>query len=105
MALLLRQRSYTVQADPGETISGGTIATDQGSGSSPLSTQREGLSAADVAMVNLETAVTTRGTPVPKDFTFRAPPSASLQQAGADLVVGSRALTSDRLRTRRIGDR
>jgi poly-gamma-glutamate capsule biosynthesis protein CapA/YwtB (metallophosphatase superfamily) len=43
---------------------------------------------ADLAMVNLETAVTTRGTPAPKDFTFRAPPSAftALRAAGVDLA-------------------
>ena len=31
---------------------------------------------ADFAMVNLETAVTDRGTPEPKQFHFRAPPTA-----------------------------
>jgi poly-gamma-glutamate capsule biosynthesis protein CapA/YwtB (metallophosphatase superfamily) len=46
------------------------------------------LSAADLAMVNLESAVTTRGTPEPKDFHFRAPPSAytALTAAGIDVV-------------------
>jgi len=44
---------------------------------------------ADLAMVNLETAVTARGTPAPKEFTFRAPPSAftALRAAGVDLVT------------------
>jgi hypothetical protein len=44
---------------------------------------------ADLAMVNLETAVTERGTPAPKDFTFRAPPSAltALKEAGVDVVT------------------
>lgn len=48
----------------------------------------EQLSAADFAMVNLESAVTTRGTPEPKDFHFRAPPSAytALAAAGIDLA-------------------
>jgi hypothetical protein len=31
---------------------------------------------ADLAVVNLETAITERGSPAGKDFTFRAPPSA-----------------------------
>jgi poly-gamma-glutamate synthesis protein (capsule biosynthesis protein) len=55
----------------------------------PLSTQRDVLSAADLAMVNLETAVTTRGTPAPKEFTFRAPPSAfdALRAAGVDVTT------------------
>jgi poly-gamma-glutamate synthesis protein (capsule biosynthesis protein) len=33
------------------------------------------LAAADLAVVNLETAITERGAPVNKEFTFRAPPS------------------------------
>ena len=46
------------------------------------------LSAADLAMVNLETAVTRRGTPAPKQFHFRAPPSAvaAVRAAGVDVV-------------------
>jgi poly-gamma-glutamate capsule biosynthesis protein CapA/YwtB (metallophosphatase superfamily) len=43
---------------------------------------------ADLAVVNLETAVTTRGTPAAKEFTFRAPPSAfdALHAAGVDVA-------------------
>ncbi len=46
------------------------------------------LSAADFAMVNLETAVTTRGTPQPKTYHFRAPTTAyaAIKAAGVDLV-------------------
>lgn len=46
------------------------------------------LSAADLAMVNLETAVTDRGTPEPKTFHFRAPPAAydAVSAAGVDVV-------------------
>jgi poly-gamma-glutamate capsule biosynthesis protein CapA/YwtB (metallophosphatase superfamily) len=46
------------------------------------------LSAADLAMVNLETAITQRGTPQPKEFTFRAPATAftAVQSAGVDVV-------------------
>ncbi|MFC5003710.1 CapA family protein [Dactylosporangium cerinum] len=46
------------------------------------------LSAADLAVVNLETAVTTRGTPEPKEFHFRAPQSAyeAVKAAGVDAV-------------------
>jgi poly-gamma-glutamate capsule biosynthesis protein CapA/YwtB (metallophosphatase superfamily) len=42
----------------------------------------------DVAVVNLETAVTTRGTAEPKKYLFRAPPSAyeAVKAAGVDLV-------------------
>jgi poly-gamma-glutamate synthesis protein (capsule biosynthesis protein) len=46
------------------------------------------LSAADLAVINLETAVTTRGTPEPKQFRFRAPASAyqAVKAAGVDAV-------------------
>jgi poly-gamma-glutamate synthesis protein (capsule biosynthesis protein) len=46
------------------------------------------LGGADIAVVNLETAVTTRGTPTPKAFTFRAPPKAfaALRSAGVDVA-------------------
>ena len=48
----------------------------------------EQLRAADFAMVNLETAVTGRGTPQPKTYHFRAPTStyAAVQAAGIDVV-------------------
>ena len=47
------------------------------------------LRSADLAAVNLETAVTGRGTPQPKTFHFRAPASAfiALRAAGIDLVT------------------
>ena len=46
------------------------------------------LRAADFAMVNLETAVTSRGKPEPKTYHFRAPASAftAVRSAGVDLV-------------------
>jgi poly-gamma-glutamate capsule biosynthesis protein CapA/YwtB (metallophosphatase superfamily) len=46
------------------------------------------LQGADLAMVNLETAVTERGTPEPKEFHFRAPASAfaAVRAAGVDAV-------------------
>lgn len=47
------------------------------------------LSRADVAMVNLETAVTARGEPAAKAFVFRAPASAftALEAGGVDVVT------------------
>jgi hypothetical protein len=47
------------------------------------------LRAADVAMVNLETAITERGSPEPKQYDFRAPATAftALQSAGVDVVT------------------
>lgn len=47
------------------------------------------LRGADLGMVNLETAVTDRGTAQPKEFTFRAPAAAFgvLERAGVDVVT------------------
>jgi poly-gamma-glutamate synthesis protein (capsule biosynthesis protein) len=47
------------------------------------------LKSADLTMVNLETAITTRGTKEPKEFNFRAPPGAftALKAAGIDVVT------------------
>lgn len=49
----------------------------------------ETLSAADIAMVNLESAITERGVEEPKQFHFRAPASAlqALAAAGVDVVT------------------
>jgi len=46
------------------------------------------LSAADLAVLNLETAITERGEPVPKSFTFRAPASIldGIASSGVDAV-------------------
>jgi poly-gamma-glutamate capsule biosynthesis protein CapA/YwtB (metallophosphatase superfamily) len=46
------------------------------------------LRSADFTMVNLETAITTRGTKEPKEFNFRAPATAfsALRAAGVDVV-------------------
>ena len=52
-----------------------------------LAALRSTIGAADLSMVNLETAITTRGTPVPKEFHFRAPASALDAVAGAGIDV------------------
>jgi poly-gamma-glutamate synthesis protein (capsule biosynthesis protein) len=46
---------------------------------------------ADITVVNLETAITTRGTPAHKDFTFRAPPVllTRLRAVGVDVVTAA----------------
>ena len=49
------------------------------------------LSSADIAVVNLETAVTNGGTPTSKDFTFRAPTTAFAALRGAGVDVASMA--------------
>ncbi len=47
------------------------------------------LAGADLGVVNLETAVTTRGAPQPKEFTFRSPATAfqALKAGGVDVVT------------------
>jgi hypothetical protein len=53
-----------------------------------LASLRPYLATADVAMVNLETAITERGTPAPKQFHFRTTPAAvrALDAAGVDVA-------------------
>ena len=62
------------------------VLDDPGTGLADL---RPYLAQQDVAMVNLETAVTTRGREMPKKFHFRAPPTAfdALDAAGVDVVT------------------
>jgi poly-gamma-glutamate synthesis protein (capsule biosynthesis protein) len=49
------------------------------------------LTAADLTILNLETAITERGTPAPKEYNFRAPATAfaALRRAGVDVVTGA----------------
>jgi poly-gamma-glutamate synthesis protein (capsule biosynthesis protein) len=49
------------------------------------------LARADLAVVNLETAVTTRGTPAPKAYAFRAPPAAFAALRAGSVDVASMA--------------
>jgi len=53
-----------------------------------LGPMRDLLSAADLTVANLETAITTRGTGATKQFTFRSPPGIlnGMQTAGIDVV-------------------
>jgi poly-gamma-glutamate capsule biosynthesis protein CapA/YwtB (metallophosphatase superfamily) len=62
-----------------------SLLSDPSSAFGPVSAL---FTAADLAMVNLETAVTERGSPEPKQFHFRAPPSAfnAISSAGVDVV-------------------
>ncbi|SNQ49281.1 Bacterial capsule synthesis protein [Frankia canadensis] len=65
---------------------GARLAADPATAIGPMAAT---LSAADLAIANLETAVTTGGTPAPKEYTFRAPPTAfdALRAAGIDVVT------------------
>lgn len=64
------------------------LTADPGNALGPVS---ESLSAADLAMVNLESAVTTGGAAAPKTYTFRAPPSAFRALSGAGVDVATMA--------------
>ena len=54
-----------------------------------LAELRDSVGSADLTVVNLETALTSRGTPAPKSFHFRSPPAAldALADAGVDAVT------------------
>jgi poly-gamma-glutamate synthesis protein (capsule biosynthesis protein) len=69
-----------------EGVISSRLARDPATALGPITTV---LRRADLAMVNLETAITTRGTPASKSFTFRAPPTAfqALEAAGVDVVT------------------
>lgn len=76
---------HFVASDNGVPNRTGALLADPRTAFGPVA---ELLSAADVAMLNLETAVTTAGTPEPKAFHFRAPPAAyaAVRAAGVDVV-------------------
>lgn len=65
------------------------IADHLRDGGNPLAGMADVLGAADVAVVNLETAVGTLGTPADKTYTFQADPSLAdaLADAGVDVVT------------------
>ncbi len=62
------------------------LAADPATALGPIASVLQG---ADLAMVNLESAITTRGTPAAKQYVFRAPASAftALRAAGVDVVT------------------
>lgn len=64
------------------------IAAAMGRGEQPLSAIAPALADADLTIVNLETAVGSRGTAAPKSYTFQAPPALleHLVAAGVDIV-------------------
>jgi hypothetical protein len=64
------------------------IAVAVAEGRNPLAPVAGILASADVAVLNLETPLSTRGTPASKTYTFRGPPAlaADLAEAGVDVV-------------------
>ena len=73
----------------GDVLLGGAYQDAAGDSVSLAFRGFDGLSIADVAMVNLENPVTTRGTRVPKPFNFRMHPRfvRALTEAGIDIVT------------------
>lgn len=65
-----------------------SLLDDPGTAFGPIA---QTLAAADLAMVNLETAITQRGRQEPKEFHFRAPPAALDALAAAGIDVASLA--------------
>lgn len=73
----------------GDVHFAGSLASRLDDPSSAMGPLTSRLARADLAIVNLETAVTTRGVPQPKEYRFRAPPVVfeALKDAGVDVVT------------------
>mgnify|MGYP001560646146 CR=1 FL=1 len=83
----------TTQRQPWILLAGGDVLLDltEPEGIDPFANVEPNLASADVAIVNLEMAITERGEPYDKEFVFRAPGSAALTLAGAGIDVVSLA--------------
>jgi poly-gamma-glutamate synthesis protein (capsule biosynthesis protein) len=85
----------TTTTEPGPLewilLAGGDVLMDrsEAAGRDPFSQLVPPLTAADLAVVNVEMAVSERGGAAEKEFTFRAPPSAALTMARAGVDVGA----------------
>jgi poly-gamma-glutamate synthesis protein (capsule biosynthesis protein) len=76
---------HFVESDGGAPNRTGALLADPATAFGPVA---DVFAEADLSMVNLETAVTTGGTPEPKAFHFRAPPVTfeAVRAAGVDVV-------------------
>ena len=83
----------TLHRRPWTLLAGGDVLLDltEPEGIDPFTNVRPSLSSADVAIVNLEMAITERGEPYDKEFVFRAPRTAALTLAAAGVDVVSLA--------------
>ncbi|MEE3140877.1 MAG: CapA family protein [Actinomycetota bacterium] len=72
-------------------LAGGDVLLDltEPEGVDPFTQVQPDLKSADVAIVNLEMAITERGEPYDKEYVFRAPGSSALTLAGAGIDVVS----------------
>ena len=80
----------TVAVREWSLMAGGDVLMDrsEAAGVDPFAAMVPALATADVAFVNVEMAITARGTPVTKTFVFRAPATAAetIAAAGVDIV-------------------
>ena len=83
----------TLEKRPWTLLAGGDVLLDltEPEGIDPFAKVEPSLFSADVAIVNLEMAITERGEPYDKEFVFRAPGSAALTLDGAGIDVVSLA--------------
>ena len=74
-------------------LAGGDVLMDRSEpqGIDPFEFIEPPLASADIAVVNSEMVISDRGTPLDKDYVFRAPPSAALRMAAAGIDVASLA--------------
>ncbi|HAX05658.1 MAG TPA: hypothetical protein DCX77_08270 [Acidimicrobiaceae bacterium] len=81
----------TIETRPWTLLAGGDVLLDltEPEGVDPFAKVQPDLASAEVAIVNLEMAITERGEPYNKEFVFRAPGSAALTLAGAGIDVVS----------------
>ena len=81
----------TVDAAEWVLLAGGDVLLDRSerAGLDPFVHLRPTLAAADLAVVNVEMAISDRGTAQEKEYVFRAPPSAARTLARAGVDVGS----------------
>lgn len=84
-----RQAKPVTIAFAGDVHFEGSLASRLADPSTAMGPLTDTLARADLAIVNLETAVTTRGVPEPKEYRFRAPPVVldALANAGIDVVT------------------
>ena len=84
-----RSRGAATIALAGDVHAEAPIRAVLNRGANPFAGMSEQLRSADLAMVNVETAVSRRGTPAAKSFAFRAPGSLwrALAAAGVDVVT------------------
>ena len=86
----------TTTSEPAQTwtlLAGGDVRMERAEslGMDPFASVEPSLDSADLALVNVETAISDRGTPHFKEYVFRAPPSAAARIAAGGVDVANLA--------------